>query len=87
MLGQIEEFPADLLSCEVEEMAHRINPHRLEGTMQTQHGILENIIGFFPAPEGGKAVEHFAREAAQALACVSKQFIMCRWLAMQAPLN
>jgi hypothetical protein len=72
---QIEQFAADLDSSQVEEMSSRFHAHAGKCPMEADHGILENIVGRFPAVQFGITLEHFAGEPQQAFASVMQQGI------------
>jgi len=76
LLGQIEEFAAHLQGGEVEEMPDRFNLHLRQGPVQPDHGVLENIVGLFPAAQGRIAPEHRPGEFQQAFAGVGEKGVL-----------
>lgn len=65
---QVDELATNLERGQVDEVAGIDEVGGVEGPVQPNHGILEHIIGLFPARDAGVAAKHPAGESEESVA-------------------
>jgi hypothetical protein len=70
MPGQIDQFPPDLHRRQPVELLWRLGFDIGKGSVQTEHGILEHVVGLGPPADARVSFEHFPRQFSQPVACV-----------------
>ena len=60
---KVIQLTANLHTGQIEEVLDGLNPYILQGSVKPNHGILENVIGGFPAAEIGVVPESPAGDA------------------------
>jgi hypothetical protein len=72
--GQVDQFAADLPGGEAEEMLHRLGRRGVQGLVEPHGGVLEHIVGVFPAMHPAEIPQHLGRQAPQPVAGAVDQF-------------
>lgn len=78
---EVVEFPSNLDPGEIEEVFDRFHTNVLQGSMQSDHCILKNIVGSFPAAEIGVVPEGPPGDPQQSVAGMLKQRLSSRLIA------
>src|SRR5262249_17484606 len=58
VLGEVEQFAANVQGGDAEEVRRAGRPDLSERPVQSHGGVLQDVIGLFPAPDARVALEH-----------------------------
>ena len=83
MTRQINQFPANLLRGQAQEMLRRLRLHGFQSPQQPNHGTLKHISRFHPTFQRGEALEHLVGMSLQLLTTMlHEQFARLRILVL-----
>ena len=87
MSAEVDQFASDLKTCQVEEVAHGFYRLCGECIVKPKHGVLEHVVGLFPASQAWIGVKHFASESQEAFAGMGKQGVIGGGVSVQATVD
>ena len=65
---EVDQFTMQLRRCQGHDGTGRVELHIAQGPVEPHHGILEDVVGVFPAADAGVAAEHPVGQGVQAVA-------------------
>lgn len=78
---EIDEFTPDLHGGKVEEMANIDGVCGVQGAVQPDHRVLEDVVGLLPATDAGMAAEHATSEDEEPVAGMVDELVAGRLVA------